>query len=104
MDEDFAASLAIIAEAQQSMAATTRSLEANLQALHQLHRFALRVHAYALAMLVVSLVVSVVGLGGMAWLLTRHQGESAGMQQLILHNTQTIDAQTRALLEGRQSR
>jgi hypothetical protein len=97
MDEDFAASLAIIADSQRRMADTTRSLDANLQ-------FLGRLHAYALAMLVVSLVVSVVGLGGMAWLLTRHQGESAGMQQLILHNTQTIDAQTRALLEGRQSR
>jgi uncharacterized membrane protein YqhA len=97
MDEDFAASLAIIADSQRRMADTTRSLDANLQ-------FLGRLHAYALAMLLVSLVVSVVGIAGLLWFLAAHHQESKAVQEMVLHNTQTIDAQTRALLEGRQSR
>jgi hypothetical protein len=90
MDAD--ESLAMIAESQRRIADNTRSLDANLQ-------FLGRLHAYALAMLVVSLVVSVVGLGGMLWVLTRHATENVVLHQLVLQNTQTIDAQTRALLQ-----
>jgi uncharacterized membrane protein YqhA len=97
MDEDCAASVAIMADSQRRMADTTRSLDANLQLLG-------RLHAYALAMLVVSLVVSVVGIAGLLWFLAAHHQESRTVQEMVLHNTQTIDAQTRALLEGRQSR
>lgn len=89
---DYDESYAIIAQAQ-------RTLAENLRALHATQLATMRLHAYALAMLVISVVVSVVGLAGMLWFLAAHQVDTAAVHQTLLTNTQTIAAQTRALLE-----
>jgi hypothetical protein len=74
--------------------ATTRMVETQ-QMLAQTQRVGLRLQAYALTLLGLSLL----GTGVLIWQHLAHQQASAALHQAVLTNTQIIAAQTQAILE-----
>jgi hypothetical protein len=82
-------------------------MAANLDHLRETQRLAVRLltsDRWILGFAVLMIGLSLLGLGFLTWHTLAHREESAALMQAVLTNTQTIEAQTRALLEGRQSR
>jgi hypothetical protein len=84
-----------IHESTQVIAQATTRLVDTQQILAQTQRVGLRLQAYALTLLGLSLL----GTGVLIWQHLAHRQESATLNQAVLTNTQRIDAQTRAILE-----
>jgi hypothetical protein len=85
----------VIAQATTRMVETQQMLAQTQLRMEATQRFGLRLQAYALTLLGLSLL----GTGVLIWQHMAHRQESAALNQAVLNNTQIIEAQTQAILE-----
>jgi cell division septal protein FtsQ len=93
--ESFAESFRITAETQQMLAQTQLRMEETNRHIAQTQRLGVRLQAFALVLIGLSLLF----IGVVVWQHVAMRHESAALEQAVLTNTQTIAAQTQALLE-----
>jgi hypothetical protein len=93
--ESFAESFRITAETQQMLAQTQLRVEETNRHIAQTQRLGGRLQAFALVLIGLSLLF----IGVVVWQHVAMRHESAALEQAVLTNTQTIAAQTQALLE-----
>jgi cell division septal protein FtsQ len=84
-----------IHESTQVIAQATLQMKDTQVRLEETHRLALRLQAFALTLLGLSLL----GVGVLVWQHDAYRHDHEAIMQAVMTNTQSIDAQTRAILE-----
>jgi hypothetical protein len=92
--------LEVIAESYRGIHESTHVIAQATTRLVETHRLALRLQGFALVLLGATLLFT----GYVVWQHLAMRQESTALQQAVLANTQTIAAQTRALLERLDAR
>lgn len=92
--------LDVIAESYRGIHESTQVIAQAITRMEATQRVGLRLQGFALALLGLSLL----GTGVLIWQHLASRQENAALNQAVLTNTQTIAAQTRALLERLEQR